>query len=395
MNILFYRYNSICESSILAVWKQSGFQITEITEEMENKELTPKEQMLLVSEPLKANHYDLVFSINYFPVLSEVCNIFKTPYACWIVDSPVLELYSNSIYYPYNRIFLFDYALYEEFAPKNPGCIFYLHLESDVSTMKPICDNLTDKDRLRYSCDISFVASLYTEKCPYNKLNNPPDYLRGYLKGIIESQLKIYGYNFIRELVTSELVAELKKYLPGFYQFPDNYEKNEIAVVADLYLSTKVTEQERLRLLNLLSNQFSIDLYTGSDTSSLPKVHNKGLARTYSDMPKIFRLSKINLNMTAKSIKSALPLRIWDILACGGFVLTNYQREIPEYFEAGKDLETYSSEKELLEKCRYYLEHEEERMQIAQNGYQKAAKFHSLEQRIGEMFHILTADSRS
>ena len=105
MNILFYRYNSICESSILAVWKQSGFQITEIKEEIENKELTPKEQMLLVSEPLKANHYDLVFSINYFPVLSEVCNIFKTPYACWIVDSPVLELYSNSIYYPYNRIF--------------------------------------------------------------------------------------------------------------------------------------------------------------------------------------------------------------------------------------------------------------------------------------------------
>lgn len=395
MNILFYRYNSICESSILAVWKQSGFQITEITEEMENKELTPKEQMLLVSESLKANHYDLVFSINYFPVLSEVCNIFKTPYACWIVDSPVLELYSNSIYYPYNRIFLFDYALYEEFAPKNPGCIFYLPLASDVSTMKPICDNLTDKDRLQYCCDISFVASLYTEKCPYNKLKNPPDYLRGYLEGIIESQLKIYGYNFIRELVTPKLVTEFKKYLPGFYQFPDNYEKNEIAVVADLYLSTKVTEQERLRLLNLLSSQFSIDLYTGSDTSALPKVHNKGLARTYSDMPKIFRLSKINLNMTAKSIKSALPLRIWDILACGGFVLTNYQREIPEYFEAGKDLETYSSEEELLEKCQYYLEHEEERMQIAQNGYQKAAKFHSLEQRIGEMFHILTADSRS
>lgn len=390
MNILFYRYNSICESSILSVWKQSGFQVTEITEEMENKGLTTKERMFLVSEPLKSNRYDFVFSINYFPVLSEVCNIFKLPYACWIVDSPVLELYSNSIRRPWNRIFLFDYALYQEFAPKNPDCIFYLPLASDVSTMDPICSHISQKDILKYSCDISFVASLYTEKCPYNKLKNLPDYLRGYLDGIIDSQLKIYGYNFIRDLVTPKLAAEFEKYIPGFYQFPENYEKNDIAVVADLYISTKVTEQERLRLLNALSEQFSIDLYTGSDTSALPKVHSKGLARTFTDMPKIFRLSKINLNMTAKSIKSALPLRIWDILACRGFLLTNYQSEIPEYFEIGKDLETYASEEELLEKCRYYLSHEEDRLQIAENGYQKVKQFHSLEQRLGEMLHLLT-----
>lgn len=390
MNILFYRYNSICESSILSVWRQSGFQVTEITEEMENKDLTPKEQMLLVSQPLKANRYDFVFSINYFPVLSEVCNIFKIPYVCWIVDSPVLELYSNSICRPWNRIFLFDYALYQEFAPKNPNCIFHLPLASDVSTMDRICSHISEKDVMQYSSDISFVASLYTEKCPYNKLKNPPDYLRGYLEGIIESQLKIYGYNFIRDLITPELAAEFKKYLPGFYQFPDTYEKNDAAVVADLYLSTKVTEQERLRLLHALSEHFSVDLYTGSDTTVLPKVHNKGLARTFTDMPKIFRLSKINLNMTAKSIKTALPLRIWDILACGGFLLTNYQSEIPEYFEIGKDLETYASEEELLEKCQYYLSHEEDRVQIAENGYQKVKQFHSLELRLGEMLQLLT-----
>ena len=389
MNILFYRYNSICESSILAVWRKSGHQITEITEEMDNKNLTPKEQMLLVSEPLKSGHYDFVFSINYFPVLSEVCNIFQIPYACWIVDSPVLELYSDSIYRPWNRIFLFDYALYQEFAPKNPDCIFYLPLASDVTTFSPICRSISQEDQTKYSSDISFVASLYTEKCPYNKLQNVPEYLQGYLDGIIESQLKVYGYNFIRELVTDDLVAEFKKFLPGFYEFPEKYERNEIALVADLYIGTKVTEQERLRLLKSLSAQFSVDLYTGSDTSGLPNIHNKGLARTYFDMPKIFRLSKINLNMTAKSIKSALPLRIWDILACGGFLLTNFQSEIPEYFEIGTDLETYASEEELLEKCSYYLTHEDERKQIAENGFRKVKEYHSLEQRLAEMTELL------
>lgn len=385
MNILFYRYNSIYENAIISAWKRMGYQITEITEEMTNKDLLPKEQLQLVSEALKAAHYDFVFSINYFPVISEVCNIFKLPYACWIVDSPVLELYSESIYRKWNRIFLFDHALYEEFAPKNPDCIFYLPLASDFATLAPICDSITEEDVERYSCDISFVGSLYSEKCPYNRLQNMPEHLLGYLEGIMDAQLKIYGYNFIRELMTDELVNEFKAHLPGFYQFPEKYEANEKALVADLYLSTKVTELERLRMLGALSEHFSVDLYTGSDTSGLPQVHNRGLARTYFDMPKIFRLSKINLNMTAKSIKTALPLRIWDILACGGFVMSNYQSEIPEYFEIGVDLETYSSEEELVEKCSYYLNHEDERRQIAENGKNKALQQHTLEQRLREL----------
>lgn len=50
--------------------------------------------------------------------------------------------------------------------------------------------------------------------------------------------------------------------------------------------------------------------------------------------------------MTSKPIRTGLPLRIWDILGAGGFVLTNYQTEIPEYFEIGKDLETYTCEED-------------------------------------------------
>ena len=77
MNILFYRYNSICEPDIIDVLRNMGHHVEEITEEMINKEVRPKQCLDIISSALKRNTYDIVFSINFFPIVSEVCNIFK------------------------------------------------------------------------------------------------------------------------------------------------------------------------------------------------------------------------------------------------------------------------------------------------------------------------------
>lgn len=382
-----YRYNSICEPDMIDVFTQLGHQVDEITEEMNRKDISAKECLNLVSTALKQKEYDFVFSINFFPVISEICNIFKIPYFCWIVDSPVMELYSDSIGNPWNRIFLFDYALYQEFSAQNPNGIFYLPLGANYQRLDPLIASITNEDVKRFSSDISFVGSLYTEKCPYNRLKEENSYLKGYLDGIIEAQLKVYGYNFLEECLTDEMVKEFKSKVP-FYCFPEKSNHNEKAALAHLYLGNKVTEQERLRLLKAVSEKYSLDLYTGSDTKDLPYAHVRGLAKSMTEMPKIFHLSRINLNFTSKPIRTGLPLRIWDILGAGGFVLTNYQSEIPEYFEIGRELETYSSEEELLEKISYYLQHEEERQIIARNGYEKAKENYSLNARVEQMMQL-------
>ena len=387
MEVLFYRYNNICEPDIIAILRRLGHAVSEITEEMTNKSIGAKAQMDLVAQALKKKPCQAVFSINFFPIVSEVCNIFHIPYVCWVVDCPVMELYSHSIRNPWNRIFLFDYAMYEEFHPQNPQGIFYLPLGADYGRLDSLLADATEADREKYSADVSFVGSLYTEKCPYNRLKGD-SYLKGYLDGVIEAQLKIYGYNFLEDCITDSILEEFKKQVP-FYQFPERAEHNYRAAMAHLYLGNKVTEQERLRLLGRVSEEFSLDLYTASDFSPLPHAHYRGLAKTTTEMPKVFLFSKINLNFTSKPIRSGLPLRIWDILGAGGFLLTNFQSEIPEYFEVGKDLEAFASEEELVEKIRYYLAHNEEREEIARNGYQKAKEQYSLETRVRQMLGCL------
>lgn len=387
MNILFYRYGSICEPDIIASFKHLGFNITEDTREVYNKQLLPSGCIKGLNELLKQDTYSFIFSINFFPSVSDVCNIWGIPYLCLIVDSPVLELFSTSLANPCNKVFLFDRQLYNDFHHINPDGIFHIPLATNVRDNYATATMASAADRARFSSDISFIGSLYSEKCLYNQITLP-EKMRGYVDGLIEAQLLVYGYNFIEECVTPELIEAFCKVRPELINFPDSMKVDTKAVIAQHIISVKVAEQERLRYLKALSEHFNVDLYTGSDTYSMPLIHNRGFAKTNTEMPIIFHQSKINLNLTAKSIRSGLSLRIFDVLGCEGFLITNYQAELPEHFNIGEDLEAYTSLDDLMGKCEYYLSHDKERQEIAHNGFEKVKKYHTYDIRLTQMLEI-------
>ncbi|CDF10490.1 putative uncharacterized protein [Eubacterium sp. CAG:76] len=387
MNILFYRYGSICEPDIIASFKHLGFNITEDTREVYNKQLLPSDCIKGLNELLKQDTYSFIFSINFFPSVSDVCNIWGIPYLCLIVDSPVLELFSTSLANPCNKVFLFDRQLYNDFHHINPDGIFHIPLATNVRDNYATATMASAADRARFSSDISFIGSLYSEKCLYNQITLP-EKMRGYVDGLIEAQLLVYGYNFIEECVTPELIEAFCKVRPELINFPDSMKVDTKAVIAQHIISVKVAEQERLRYLKALSEHFNVDLYTGSDTYSMPLIHNRGFAKTNTEMPIIFHQSKINLNLTAKSIRSGLSLRIFDVLGCEGFLITNYQAELPEHFNIGEDLEAYTSLDDLMGKCEYYLSHDKERQEIAHNGFEKVKKYHTYDIRLTQMLEI-------
>lgn len=387
MNILFYRYGSICEPDIIASFKHLGFNITEDTREVYNKQLLPSDCIKGLNELLKQDTYSFIFSINFFPSVSDVCNIWGIPYLCLIVDSPVLELFSTSLANPCNKVFLFDRQLYNDFHHINPDGIFHIPLATNVRDNYATATMASAADRARFSSDISFIGSLYSEKCLYNQITLP-EKMRGYVDGLIEAQLLVYGYNFIEECVTPELIEAFCKVRPKLINFPDSMKVDTKAVIAQHIISVKVAEQERLRYLKALSEHFNVDLYTGSDTYSMPLIHNRGFAKTNTEMPIIFHQSKINLNLTAKSIRSGLSLRIFDVLGCEGFLITNYQAELPEHFNIGEDLEAYTSLDDLMGKCEYYLSHDKERREIAHNGFEKVKKYHTYDIRLTQMLEI-------
>ena len=129
-------------------------------------------------------------------------------------------------------------------------------------------------------------------------------------------------------------------------------------------------------------------LFTNDINVRFKNVKNIGAVDFYKEMPDVFRSARINLNVTLRSILTGIPLRALDIMASGGFLLSNYQEELCDHFVPGEEFDFYSDYDDLCAKVDYYLSHEKERQDIARAGRIKVQRDFSLSKRLDEMLEM-------
>lgn len=388
MHILMYRWKAYNYRDIEQTFLLLGHTVDNIEQELGSYDVSPEFERV-IEEKIRGTHYDMVFTVNYFPLISNVCERTGVKYVSWTCDNPLISMYHESVLHDCNYIFTFDKTNYLEFREMGVKHIWYLPLAVDTERMDALLGVpeevgrwkvAQDPEMQKYRGDVAFVGSLY-ERNSYDKIKNRlPEYLRGYFDAVMEAQLNISGANIVEPMLTTNILEQLQEYF--------QLEKSEGSfsdlglIFQTTVLGFKIAEIERRRALIELSKHYRVNVYSNSDVSDLLRIQYCGSVDYWSEMPKVFRMSKINLNFTIPNIKSGIPLRIWDVLGCGGFLLTNYQAEIPYYFKEGEDLVCFDGLEDLCEKVGYYLEHEEERKRIAWNGYHKVREKHSYIERI-------------
>lgn len=456
MHILMYRWKAYNYRDIEQTFLLLGHTVDNIEQELGSYDVSPEFERV-IEEKIRGTHYDMVFTVNYFPLISNVCERTGVKYISWTCDNPLISMYHESVFHGCNYIFTFDKTNYLEFRGMGVKHIWYLPLAVDTERMDALLGALEEAgatgaapektedsgdgqtgiapekagttgvahegmktagtvpeedgttgivrkgmktagtvpegtgeagrrkaaqgtEMQKYRGDVAFVGSLY-ERNSYDKIKNRlPEYLRGYFDAVMEAQLNISGANIVEPMLTTNILEQLQEYF--------QLEKSEGSfsdlglIFQTTVLGFKIAEIERRRALIELSKHYKVNVYSNSDVSDLLRIQYCGSVDYWSEMPKVFRMSKINLNFTIPNIKSGIPLRIWDVLGCGGFLLTNYQAEIPYYFKEGEDLVCFDGLEDLCEKVGYYLEHEEERKRIAWNGYRKVREKHSYIERI-------------
>ena len=382
--ILIYKWRAYNYLDVYQTFLAFGFEVDIVEQHLpsydEDKEFSLKLIKMLGEKP-----YDFVFTINYFGVISDACEQAGLPYVSWSCDSPLISMYHESVYNACNYIFLFDKSSYLFFKALGVENIWHLPLAVDTQRMDHILQNA--KDLRAYQNEISFVGSLYERNSYDSLVPTFSPYLQGYLDCAMEAQMNISGGNILERLLTDDICIQLQQHY--------HLEKSERSfsdlrlIFATTVLGFKVAKEQRCSYLLELVKKHPVSIYTNSNTHNLAKIDYRGSVDYWTQMPKVFYGSRVNLNFTIPNIKSGIPLRVWDVLGAGGFLITNYQPELEMYFELDKDLVVFESRQELAKKVSYYLEHEDLRREIAKSGYRKVKLNHSYKIRMEQMLEEL------
>lgn len=388
MTILYYSWQENSTTDILETFRSLGHEVKLYVHELSH--YFSAAFVAELSEELQTCHYDFIFTFNYISQISNTAEVYGIPYFSWIFDCPNIEIYSKSLSNSCNYIFLFDKDMCETAMRNHPKHLYHLPLAINTDRLNTFLRLPYQKEGFSpelYLHDISFVGSLY-DRTMYNRLERAArPHLKGYLDGIMAAQKKIQGADLISGLLTEKRVAEIRRFLP--IHVSADYTCTEKELYTHM-IQKKITSEERIEAINLLSSLTPVALYTGSDAAAFcPDALSLGTVSYISQMPKVFHSSKINLNISLRSITSGIPLRAIDILACGGFLLSNYQPELCEFFVPGQDFVYYEDFTDLKEKAAYYLEHDTEREEIAYNGYLSAQKQFSYSRQVAKMLAVL------
>lgn len=129
----------------------------------------------------------------------------------------------------------------------------------------------------------------------------------------------------------------------------------------------------------------------------------------HDEMVRIFASSAINLNLSNSSTMSWTPRmrvgavvrgrrpwspkrrsqikgRTFEVPGSGGFLLTEHVPHLGEYFDIGREIATFDSDRDLTKQVRYWLEHPEERAAVADAGYRRVRAEHTYDHRFQAIF---------
>ena len=324
-------------------------------------------------EQLK-NGYDRVLSVNFSPLIAEVCNEMGISYVSWVYDSPMHIRNTEAMKYPVVTIYNFDGG--EVLQLQKQGiCAKHLPLAVDVDVFgKTINKNINNRS---YDSEITLLGKLYNTD--YNYYLGPlSEHAKGMLEGIIAAQSKVQNAYIIPESIPEMLLTEMNECYAKASNNTVQINRQELQYM----LGCEVTARERYIILSLLAKHFPVRLYSNEKNVNLKNVEECGYADYYSQMPCIFHNSKINLNITLRTIRTGIPLRVIDILGCRGLALMNMQEEAMEYFAPGEELVMYQDIGDLYEKAAFYLKEDELRKKIIERGYERVKRDFNFDERV-------------
>ena len=346
-----------------------------------------------ISLTIRRFNPQVAFAINYVNGLAELFESHGVDLICWEVDPATDHLKPISTSSDRAYVFTYREANVDEFVKAGFNNVEHLPLASDTEKRMPT--KLSAEEHDIYDAELSFVGSSMIE----NAIS---------LRKIFLSQYKAYqdgsadtvedGNRLLEEILSVQrqnfsiyvIPDLLDKYFSGFISY-----LLELPGAHDPFILVGEIAAAEKRA-NYIANLGSLGVKVWGDDGWLRTeqygVKYMGRAGHTFEINKIYSASSINVDINRLYQMDIIPMRVFDIMACGGFVLAEYSKELSNIFDIGKEVETYSTLDELVSKATYYLDHESEALEIAERGRDAVQKNHTISGRVKHMLKACVKD---
>jgi len=113
----------------------------------------------------------------------------------------------------------------------------------------------------------------------------------------------------------------------------------------------------------------------------------------FEDYVPLYHRAKIGVNTHLRGQFSVGNYRLFDLPANGVMQICDGGDYLNDFFKVGKEIETYNSKEELLDKIKYYLKNDDARNRIALAGFKRVLQDHTMGHRLNELSKILHLDN--
>lgn len=303
--------------------------------------------------------------------LTELLTELKIPFASWYVDSPTYILYDGGANCsPWCAIFSWERSYLkpvEEMGFRSP---VFLPLATDPEVFCPS----PARSGGRFASPVSFVGeSMESNRKKWEK------------KVPARTGKKI-------DAVTCDILLNDRKgeILDQFPSLAEHAESRRSRLDMEAAIIWKTTQDYRARLAEAL---MPLGLIIYGDPGWKRLIGKKGTLRPkvdyFRELPDVYRGTVVNVNCTSFQMKTAVNQRVFDVPACGGFLLSDYQEDMERFFEVGKEAVCFKDVEEAASLAAFYLGNEGERKKITEAARRRVLAEHTYEKRMAELVAVM------
>ncbi|MBG0790755.1 MAG: glycosyltransferase [Desulfovibrionaceae bacterium] len=384
--ILFFDSSYFLCREILAALDRAGTQYRTIP--LDGREIGSNDFIEALLKAVVDFRPDFALTVNHFGLdregkLAGLLDELSLPLASWFVDNPHLILFDYAHPGTGNTVlFTFDADNVAPLREKGFPHVHHLPLATDPERFRP---GLPGGDPA-WACPVSFVGNSMTGPVARSLgQSGLPDRLRREYPAVARA----FGDSG-ETRVDRFLARSRRDWNRAVADLPDR----ESRLACEALLTWEATRQYRLACVRetlpysplIVGDAGWADILPGDGSwRHLPPLDY------YEDLPRFYPLTGINFNCTSRQMPGAVNQRVFDVPACGGFLVTDYRVQMEDLFDLDSEAVAYRETGEIPHLLERFINAPAERDAIARKARKRILAEHTYAARLARLVETMRA----